>query len=160
MSIKKDEWLTFEDTNKGLEVLKEKPLDYYSDVFSPWQTKQKLRIWREVEASLWWWQFKIWNFTITTTGNISITWVWFKPKLVKFIVWNHSWNAWWWIWSMTEANQQSLNIANSTTLTNQCIYTWNPVSARAVYVSMDNDWFTINCTYFANNTYVLYECYW
>lgn len=49
MNIKKDEWLGFEDTNKGLEVLKEKPLDYYSDVFSPWQTKQKLKIWREVE---------------------------------------------------------------------------------------------------------------
>lgn len=158
MSIKKDEWLSFEDTNKGLEVLKEKPLDYYSDVFSPWQTKQKLKIWREVEWSVW--QFKLGSFTITATGNISITWVWFKPKLVKFSVGNHLWSVSWWIWSITETEQQCLNITNSTTITTQCIYYWNPVNARAVYVSMDSDWFTINCTYFANNTYVLYECYW
>lgn len=73
MSIKKDEWLTFEDTNKGLEVLKEKPLDYYSDVFSPWQTKQKLKIWREVEWNVWWWQI-IYCFATLSTDETTTSW--------------------------------------------------------------------------------------
>lgn len=109
----------------------------------------------------WWWQFKIWTFNITATWNISVTWIWFQPKLVKFTVWDSSWNVWnVWIWSMTETSQQCMNIINSSHITSQCIYYWNPVKARAVYVSMDTDWFTINCTYFWANSYVLYECYW
>ena len=155
MSIKKDEWLTFEDTNKGLEVLKEKPLDYYSDVFSPWQTKQKLKIWREVEWSVW--QFKLGSFTITATGNISVTWVWFKPKMVRFDVCDQLTSAWTWV--ITTTNQYAINFALWAQITSQCIYYWSWVKARAVYVSMDNDWFTINCTYFANNTYVNYTAF-
>lgn len=159
MSIKKDEWLTFEDTNKGLEVLKEKPLDYYSDVFSPWQTKQKLKIWREVEWNVWWWQFKLWSFTISATGNITITWVWFKPKLIQF---SYSATTWKWEWEMTSTEMRAYDPKTLGTLTINCIYIRDSASnviARATYVSMDNDWFTINCSFTSASLVVYYTAF-
>lgn len=76
-----DKWLSFEDTNKGMEVIKQKDLDYYTDVFSPWQTKQKLKLWREVEWSAWWVKvlyFSFWAWTPLWVYNF--TWFWFKPS--------------------------------------------------------------------------------
>ncbi len=108
------------------------------------------------------WQFYIWSTTITATWDIVVTWVWFTPKLVKFTVCSGTWNTWEvWIGSMTSTSQQCVNVWNSVYIGTQCIYYWSSwsVKARAVYVSMDSDWFTINCTYYANTTYVTYECY-
>jgi hypothetical protein len=33
--MKIDNGLNFEDTNKGISNIEEKPLDYYTDIFSP-----------------------------------------------------------------------------------------------------------------------------
>lgn len=101
----------------------------------------------------------LWNFTITGTGNIAVTGVWFTPKLVRFTVGSGSGNpAETWVWAMTTTTQQSMNNANSTQNTTKCIYFWNPLIARAYYISMDLDWFTINCDYFSANAYVNFEC--
>lgn len=144
--------------NKWFNTITNKVEDYYWMIYSPWQTKKRLKIWREVErdGSSWWVPY-IWNFTITWTWNISITWLWFKPSSVRFDVCDQI--SWSWTWVMTWTNQYALNYSVFTQITTQCIYYWNPVKARAVYVSMDADWFTINCTYFAANTYVNFIAY-
>jgi hypothetical protein len=119
------------------------------------QTKQKYKIGREVEWDIWW--FKVWDFTITWNWDLSITWVWFKPSLVQFQVCDQLWTASnTWIWQMTITNQNAINNTNSSQITTQCIYYWNPVKARAVYKSMDTDWFTITVSGFTATTYVNY----
>ena len=149
------------DTKKGFDFTESiKPDIIQTPNYDYWTSQEPLdyELLRN-KPSASWGQYKLWNFTITWTWNISITWVWFTPKLVKFTIWDSSWNIWGWIWSMTSLSQQCYNITNSVNITSQCIYYWNPIWARAVYVNMNNDWFVINCTYFSRNTYVLYECY-
>ena len=144
--------------NKGITVIDNKTPNYYDNTYDPWTTKQQLVIWKEVKGNLsWWWTPYLWNFIITWTWNISITWLWFKPSLVRFDVCDQA--SWSWTWVMTQNSQYALNYSVFTQITWQCIYYWSPVKARAVYVSMDNDWFTINCTYFTANTYVNYTAY-
>jgi len=105
------------------------------------------------------WQFYIWNTTITSTGNKSITGVWFKPKIVRFIVWDNVWNpSYVSIWAMTTQWQYAMNFQTSACDNGRCIHLWT--KCWAVYVSMDTDWFTINCNYWTNTAYVTYECYW
>lgn len=122
-------------------------------------TKQQLRPWIEVEKSSWWWSPKIWSFTFSTTWNIVITWVWFKPSLVRFSVWDNS--VWVGTGAMTSTSQFSVNYSAWSTYWIQCIYYGNPVRARCEYVSMDTDWFTINCIYYNPwlPTQVYYEAY-
>lgn len=94
----------------------------------------------------------VWSFIITGTGIISITGLWFKPSVVRFDVCDQISSVWTWV--MTANWQYAVNFALGTQITTQCIYYGNAVKARAIYVSMDSNWFTINCTYFAVNTYV------
>lgn len=103
---------------------------------------------------------KMWSFTITWTWNIVITWIWFKPKLVQFTATNYSW--WLWNWKMNSTSQYSFDLKTLTWNNTECIYVRDSssnVMSRAVYVSLDSDWFTINCTYFASNTTVIYTCF-
>lgn len=67
---------------------------YYSDVFSPWETKEQLELWKEVKWSSGWLKVKCWQTTINTTGTLSITWVGFKPKFIRFqaVDGNFSWS--------------------------------------------------------------------
>ena len=75
-----DKWLTFDDTNKWLDIVKEKELNYYTDTFEPWQTKQKLKIGREVEWDTWWVKTLYFTFTAWTTLWVqSYTGFWFTP---------------------------------------------------------------------------------
>jgi hypothetical protein len=106
------------------------------------------------------WKMKIWNFTITATWNISITWIWFKPNRVLFNAWDNSWNSSYVsIWAMNSNwEQYAMNFQTSACDNTRCIHLWNKCWAK--YVSMDSDWFTINCDFFANTAYVTYECFW
>lgn len=67
--------------NKGLVELKENNINYYTDIYEAWQTKQKLKPWREVERQAWWSKFMI----FTRLASVW-TWIqefkgfWFKPK--------------------------------------------------------------------------------
>lgn len=146
------------DTNKGQSVIKTKENNYFWNQYDYWKTKRQLEIWKEVkESSNSWWIPKLWNFIITWIWNISITWIWFKPSSVRFDVCDQI--SWSWTWVMTSTSQYALNYSVFTQIQWQCIYYWNPVKARAIYISMDNDWFTINCSWFTANTYVNFTAY-
>jgi hypothetical protein len=158
--MKIDNWLTFEDTNKGFQNIETEPLNYYSDVFTPWQTKQRLKIWREVEWNLsGWWKVKTWYSSIPSWyTNFAITWVWFTPKAIQVVVqssnkvaWGYADNVWW-------------------TLTQRCIYAdwWNysnqttrlfRFSGTEVWdlVSLDSDWFTVRSDLSAT---MIWTCFW
>lgn len=134
--------------------------DFWKD-YEYWWPIQKLRPWIEVkESSSWWWQFKLWSFTISATGNITITWVWFKPKLVQF---SYSAATWKWEWEMTSTEMRAYDPKTLGTLIINCIYIRDSASnviARATYVSMDNDWFTINCSFINWTLPVYFTCFW
>ncbi len=107
-----------------------------------------------------WSKIFIWSFDITSTWNISISWVWFKPKLVKFELVHN--NSWFWSWNMTETSQNSTSFYVWVSTT-RCIDIYNNLwilNARAVYVSMDNDWFTINVQNITPTLNVNFTAFW
>lgn len=105
---------------------------------------------------------KLQQFTFNATWNIAVTWVWFTPKLVEFHFTDQSWA--YWVWKMTSTYQFAFDVGYSwTQIQTECIYIrnslWNAIW-RAVYVSMDSDWFTINVTFSTWVTiYVNYTCF-
>lgn len=136
-----------------------RPNKEYKNTNIPWFNQDRLNpLSLRVNSTAWWWNISLWSFTITWTWNISVAWVWFRPKAVRFDVCDQFTSAWTWI--MTTTSQYAINFALWTQITTQCIYYGNWVKARAVYVSMDNDWFTINCTFFAATTYVNFTAFW
>lgn len=120
----------------------------------------------------WWWKYKLLDFTITQTWSLSITWIWFTPKIIYLYasqaVW---WNEFWSYWS------NGIDINNS-----KCLFWWsiwwsyvtrlyfgNDIilvrndSSLTIWLltSLDNDWFTLNITsYYGSTTYVKAECFW
>jgi len=107
-----------------------------------------------------WLQVAIWSITITSTWNKIITWVWFKPKYVTF---SYSAVTWLWDWNMTSIAQSWYDPKRLTRITTDCIYirdATDNVIARAQYVSFNNDWFTINCSFSSANLTVYYTCFW
>ena len=65
-------------------VIEEPANNYFSDVFSPWETKEQLEIGKEVKGSIGW------NYASWYGSRLSSAWiwqvtipVWFTPKLVK-----------------------------------------------------------------------------
>lgn len=162
----KEEWFNeFKDSNKWLEAQKEKDLDYYTDMYEAWQTKQQLVIGREVKpTTLWWSNYKIWSFTITTTGNKVITWVWFQPKIVELV--GSDWINNMSIWKFTSSSSQRVVWANnaadeSWSSDSNClrVKVWvnNTIAAA---VSLDTDGFTINVTSNSWTSYIKYTCIW
>ncbi len=87
------------------------------------------------------------NFTFNSTGNISVTGLWFTPTLVTFSYTDNSsgmGNG-----AMSSTSQWAFDVNSKTNTTSQCIYIRNGAGTaiwRAVFVSMDADWFTINVT--------------
>lgn len=51
--MKVNEWLWFNIKNEWVNEIEQKPIDYYSDIYNPWQTKERLRVWIEVEWTIW-----------------------------------------------------------------------------------------------------------
>ncbi len=106
------------------------------------------------------WKFKPWQFTFNSTWNKSITWIWFKPKLVMFMV-NLSTRSW--CGQMSDDWIQNAISFADWPWTTECIYirdSWWNLAWRATYVSMDTDWFTINVvTANWSTIYVNYTCF-
>ena len=95
---------------------------------------------------------KRWTWNRNATGNYSITWLWFKPKVIYFSAWINWLNLWWsdWSWDDTSysCRYQYLNawVMNTNTIWNLA-YCYNPVwwtVSACNLVSLDSDWFTIN----------------
>lgn len=150
------------DTNKGQSVIKAKENNYYWNQYDYWKTKRQLEIWKEVkESSNSWWIPKLWNFTNSWAWNYSVTWLGFKPSLVTF-TYNNASQTWVWSWSMSETSQFAFDYNSKTRSLTGCIYcrnwSWTAVS-RAIFVSMDNDWFTINFTVATENVQVWFIAY-
>jgi hypothetical protein len=135
-----------------------RPNKEYKNTNIPWFNQDRLNPLSLRVNSTAWWNIALWSFTITWTWNISVTWVWFTPKAIRFDVCDQSTSAWTWV--MTTTSQYAINFALWTQITTQCIYYGSWVKARAIYVSMDSDWFTINCTFFAATTYVNFTAFW
>lgn len=126
----------------------------------PWFWDKRLTN-TNVRLNSWWWNFKIWYFTFNSTWNISITWVWFKPKWVIFNYTNQAWVIGNWAMDWTSQYWYEDNLW--TQIQTECIYirnSWWAAIWRAVYVSMDNDWFTINATLASTTIYVNYIAFW
>jgi len=102
---------------------------------------------------------KMWSFTITSTWTISITWIWFTPKYVKFLYYASTGR---WEWEMTSAQMRAYDPKTWWTITTDNIYIrdgGDVVIARTQYVSMDVDWFTINCSCHSANLTVYYTAF-
>lgn len=107
----------------------------------------------------WWLTIQMWSFTITATWSIAITWVWFKPTYVTF---SYSASTWKGEWEMTETQMKSYDPRTLTTVTTDNVYIrdWaDAVIARTQYVSMDDDWFTLNCSFRTANLTVYYTAF-
>jgi hypothetical protein len=105
-----------------------------------------------------WWSIKSWHFTITATGNIVITGLWFKPKHLRILS-----NISWWTWSIKSdwvtdwTNMHNTYDYNTTWwmrsyyVTTSLIYiedwsSWTFQNMTWIITSFDIDWFTINIT--------------
>ena len=99
--------------------------------------------------TIWW---KRWTWSRNATGNYSITWLWFQPKVIYFRAWLAWVNLWWSDWSW-DATSYSCRYQ---------YYTWWNINTNSIWnlaycydasitavsacnlVSLDTDWFTIN----------------
>lgn len=139
-----------------------RPNKEYKNTNIPWFNQDRLNhLSIRSNNSTAWWVFSIWTFSFNSTWNKTITWVWFRPKLVMFSV-NITTRSW--CWQMTDDwNQNSISF-NDWIWFSECIYIrdWSgTLSWRAVYVSMNTDWFTINVTHSSWTTvYVNFTAFW
>lgn len=146
-------------------VIDEKTKPYFTDVFSPGETKEQLRIGKEVKAIATTSSIFAWSVTYTTTGVKTVSWVWFTPRLIKIhaCLATGSISEWvyfngaetcnyyftgWWAWDASGNVWYSSYLDSAGNLT----YTTT--------VTPTTDWFTINVfsvTWGAVT--IIYECY-
>jgi len=114
-----------------------------------------------------WWLFYTWTFTRNSwsTWNQSITWIWFKPKLLKihWVVILLNTSMCWGSTDWTNPNSISYNFnwwslysTYQTTLIHLDIW----AMTRWTLASFDTDWFTINWSVINSNVRVNFECFW
>lgn len=151
--LKVDKGLWFDYKNAGLETSKSSELDYYTDVFSPWQTKQKLKIGREVEWDVWGKVYSNLFYSAAWNTSETITWVWFKPKMIQFNV----------LYDGGTMSARSTGIYNDELWINKCIFvrdggagsytgtysivlrnSTSSVVSNGKVNSVDDDWFTLS----------------
>ena len=158
--MKVNNWIWFDTKNEWVSEIKQDDLNYYTDMYSAWQTKQQLVIWREVKGNLSWWSQSLTFTHLASQGiwNQSFTWFWFKPTNYTITAWR-SWDVsltwttlqcmsitqYWNGWVRIRPNWNSqIEIAN-TSLMIAVDYSnrwW--LTTRATHSSFDNDWLTLN----------------
>ena len=147
-------------SNKWFNVLSNNIKKYYDNTFDPWSTKRQLIIWKEVKWNNNLWSPYIWYFTSTWTWVLSVV-TWFKPSLVTF-TYNNVSQDWMWNWAMTSSSQFAFDYNSKTSTSTQCIYCrnsgWTAIS-RAVFSSMDTNWFTIDFILATENVQVWFIAY-
>ena len=145
--------------NKGITVIDNKTPNYYDNTYYPWTTKQQLVIWKEVKGNLSWNTY-VWYFTSNWTWIHTIT-IWFKPSLVTF-TYNNVTQNWMWNWAMTSSSQFAFDYNSKTSTSTQCIYcrnSWWTAVSRAIFSSMNNDWFSIDFILATENVQVWFIAY-
>jgi len=146
-------------------VIDEKTKPYFTDVFSPWETKEQLRIGKEVKPLVTSSSIFAWTVTYTTTGVKTVSGVWFTPRLIKihaclatgsiseWVYFNgaetcnyYFTGAWAWDASGNVGYSAYLDNAGNNTI--------------STTVTPTSDWFTINVTTVAGGAVtIIYECY-
>lgn len=145
---------------------------YYTDVFSPWETKQQLELWKEVKNIDTWWKFYCWNSSNKNwhIWTQIISWIWFKPKMVSITA-VYATSSWWsisyWqsninlnqfsIYSMSNPNAWATSYTSWNIINCDWQYSWN---WSAILTSLDNDWFTLNWISIVFDVTFMYQCYW
>jgi hypothetical protein len=132
-----------------------KTIDYWED-YKYWKQQEKLVIWREIikketnntKLKTWRTQIPWWYI------NYSITWIWFKPKIIQVIVQNNNKVAW---GTADENNQQCIYVDNwNYTTTTTRLFRFDNINVWFL-VSIDNDWFTVKSDLVAD---MIYTCIW
>jgi hypothetical protein len=146
------------------EVLDESVPDYYKD-YTYGQTIRKLKPGIEVEeSSSWWLYYSNISLRSSWTWSQAITWVWFKPKMIKIKAYKSSWyvvSEWTWT-PLTTNSFSSYESAGNLFITygTNIIYLLDGSNASYCNISsFDNDWFTLNWTLVQIATNFIYECY-
>ncbi len=175
--MKIDTWLTFDDSNIGLNWITEKKLDYYTDIYNPGQIKQKLKIWREVEWGGWNTKTLIFDRLASVwTWNQDFTWFWFTPTSYSIKI-TYKWNSWanwpmfWWGWRDETWLNYATWIQWTTTSTNwPSTVSWTYV-ARIISNSSSNrtsmyhnaflsDWVQLNVNFSDLDVILEITCFW
>jgi hypothetical protein len=158
------------DINKN-DILKEpnniidyKDNKYYTDVFTPWETKEQLEIGKEVKGSTGWLYYSNISLRSSWTWAQAITGVGFKPKMIKIKAYKSSGYV---VseWTATPTNSNSFSSYESGW--NMFItYGWNIIylidgsnASSCTVSSFDSDGFTLNWTLVQIATNFIYECY-
>ena len=163
--MKIDNWIWFDNKNEWWLVVEQKELNYYTDMYEAWQTKQPVVIGREVKWSAWWWLVKTWwLFDINTNWDINITWVWFTPKLIKFSAiysdWASSAMSVWHYCNWVNNSVSSYEDATDYSQNSRCFRLWWTNWLWKV-TAVNSDWFVLKVHNPWWITYtVIYECFW
>lgn len=112
------------------QIIQESTNPYYTDIFSPWETKEQLRIWKEVKdykpnnkycLSTWWtttlsywWSAVIWITTYTWNDTWMQTW---SNRITITQTWVYTIFAWWyWNSSACWEDMQTRLVSNWSTI--------------------------------------------
>jgi len=115
--------------------------------------------------SSWWIKVKTWQVWVNSTWSLSVSWIWFTPKLVKFYA------VGWKSMSLMETDWITpswIRMYNSSditryTHTNRAAELYDETSdlyALSDFSFLDSDWFTINTTTLWFSYILRYTCIW
>ena len=143
-------------------VINEKIEPYYTDIYSPWETKEQLRIWKEVTWTIGT-QTKIIIVQNSTLWSISYTWLWFKPTTIEADFYCQNWSNscfwhWYYSWWIYKTYQVYWWWSSSPW---SYIASWQNAGwyIQASVTSLDKDWFTINYTWSTPPTIdIIFKC--
>ncbi len=131
--MKINEWIGFDVKNKWWLEVKQDDLNYYSDIYTPWQTKQRLKIGREVE-----WASKTLYFTFASGTALwvqSYTGFWFTPSAYVIDAWLNDSNS-----SICISKGTRFNWVNW--WYSSYPSTYNSTSTRAIWIYSTSAWTT------------------
>ena len=129
-----------------------------------WGSQEQLDAWFQIRnlSKNTWYTYAWWLFNINTNWDITITWVWFIPKLIKFTAIYSSWisssmSIWTyfnWVNNCVVLYDQRADYSNNS----RCFRLWWTNWLWRV-LSVNRDWFILNVTnpWLISYT-VLYEC--
>ncbi len=131
-------------------IIEEPVNNYFSDVFTPWEVKEQLEIWKEVKWTLGW------NYASWYGSRLSSAWiwqvtipVWFTAKLVKI----RAVLAWWeWAWSEWTYNWTWDWICIYWYNQNWWYYSWSSYDTTKIIYIRNYNWNTTRATLFVSWT--------
>ena len=164
MTQQSNSYNTFDESKWWFDYKQEKQSDY-----SYWYTSEKI----DAQVALrnlpdGWLKIKCWQTTISTTGTLSITWVGFQPKFIRFqaVDWNRTWSNcdidsfswshnWLRMWKISWALQ-----FDTTTMAAELYRDSGGTYVTVDFSSFDTDGFTINRLVVWFSATLQWTCMW